>query len=103
MIAVPAPLRDRGFRLFFSGEVVNNAGTSMANLALAFAVLGIDDSATAVGWVAAAWTVRYMDDGLQCVRPERPVSRETQETSPGVACVSQGPGTRTSHGRGDAH
>jgi len=50
-------LRDRGFRLFFCGEVVNNAGTSMANLALAFAVFGIDDSATAVGWVAAAWTV----------------------------------------------
>ena len=54
---LPAPLRERGFRLFFCGEVVNNAGTSMANLALAFAVLGIDDSATAVGWVAAAWTV----------------------------------------------
>ncbi len=51
------PLQDRPFRLFFLGEVVNNAGTSMANLALVFAVLAIDNSAAAVGWVAAAWTV----------------------------------------------
>jgi len=51
------PLNDRRFRLFFAGELVNNAGTSMANLALVFAVLAIDDSAAAVGWVAAAWTV----------------------------------------------
>lgn len=51
------PLRDQRFRLFFTGEMINNAGASMANLALVFAVLAIDNSAAAVGWVAAASTV----------------------------------------------
>jgi MFS family permease len=52
-----APLRVANFRLFFFGEVVNNAGSSMAGLALAFAVLEISNSASALGWVAAAWTL----------------------------------------------
>ncbi|MFL6060007.1 MAG: MFS transporter [Marmoricola sp.] len=51
-----APLKVVGFRRFFLGEVVNTAGSSMSSLALAFAVLAIDNSATAVGWVAAAST-----------------------------------------------
>src|SRR5262245_15346407 len=51
------PLASRNFRLFFLGEVVNTAGTSMSGVALAFAVLEISDSATALGWVVAAWTI----------------------------------------------
>jgi len=49
--------RSTNFRWFFCGEVVNNAGSSMAGIALAFAVLAISDSASALGWVVAAWTV----------------------------------------------
>lgn len=51
------PLRDRNFSRFFYGEVVNTAGSSMSAIALAFAVLGISDSPSALGWVAAAWTL----------------------------------------------
>lgn len=52
-----APLRLTNFRRFFLGEIVNTAGSSMSGVALAFAVLAISDSASALGWVAAAWTV----------------------------------------------
>lgn len=51
-----SPLRVVNFRWFFFGEVINTAGSSMSGLALAFAVLHISDSATALGLVAAAWT-----------------------------------------------
>jgi MFS family permease len=51
------PLRDTNFRRFFFGEIINTAGSSMSGIALAFAVLAIDNSATALGIVAAAWTV----------------------------------------------
>jgi len=44
-----SPLRNIGFRRFFVGEVVNNAGSSMSGIALSFAVLEIDNSATALG------------------------------------------------------
>lgn len=50
-------LADTGFRRFFLGELINTAGSAMSGIALAFAVLRIDDSATALGWVVAAWTV----------------------------------------------
>ena len=50
-------LRHRNFRHFFVGDVVNTAGTSMSAVALAFAVLHISDSATALGWAVASWTV----------------------------------------------
>jgi MFS family permease len=52
-----APLSDRNFSRFFFGQVVNTAGSSMAPIALAFAVLAISDSPSALGWVGAAWTV----------------------------------------------
>ncbi|UUZ59819.1 MFS transporter [Nocardioides sp. B-3] len=52
-----SPLRVANFRYFFVGEVVNTAGSSMSGIALAFAVLRIDDSATALGPVVAASTV----------------------------------------------
>lgn len=52
-----SPLRVANFRYFFLGEIVNTAGSAMSGIALAFAVLDIDDSATSLGLVAAASTV----------------------------------------------
>jgi len=40
-----SPLTVPAFRYFFVGQVVNRAGSSMAGVALAFAVLDISDSA----------------------------------------------------------
>ncbi len=52
-----SPLATPAFRYFFLGQVVNRVGSSMAGVALAFAVLDISDSASALGWVLAAWSV----------------------------------------------
>jgi MFS family permease len=52
-----SPLATPAFRYFFIGQVVNRVGSSMAGVALAFAVLDIDDSASALGWVLAASSV----------------------------------------------
>lgn len=46
-----APLRHRDFRLLFLGRVVSLAGSAMAPVALAFAVLGLGGSATDLGLV----------------------------------------------------
>jgi len=51
-----APLRERNFRWYFASRFVNTLGNMMAGVALAFAVLEISDSATALGWVLAAHT-----------------------------------------------
>lgn len=52
-----SPLATPNFRYFFIGQVVNRLGSSMAGVALAFAVLDIDDSASALGWVVAASSI----------------------------------------------
>jgi len=52
-----APLQERNFRWFFASRFVNMLGNMMANVALAFAVLEITDSATALGQVFAAHTI----------------------------------------------
>ena len=52
-----APLRERNFRWFFASRFVNTFGGVMANIALAFAVLEITDSAAALGQVLAAHTI----------------------------------------------
>ncbi len=53
-----APLRERNFRFYYASRVVNLLGTSMASVALAFAVLKItDDDPAALGYVLAAHTV----------------------------------------------
>jgi MFS family permease len=49
-----APLRVRSFRQFFFAQTVNTVGSTMAPVALAFAVLEVSDSATALGAVLAA-------------------------------------------------
>ena len=52
-----APLRNRTFAWYFASRTTSTLGTMMANLALTFAVLDIDDSASAVGQVLAAHTI----------------------------------------------
>ncbi|MFP5253698.1 MAG: MFS transporter [Actinomycetes bacterium] len=52
-----APLRSRDFAWYFWSRVSDTLGTMMASLALTFAVLDIEDSATAVGIVLAARTI----------------------------------------------
>lgn len=55
--AAVSPLRERNFRRYFLSRFVNTLGNMMAGVALAFAVLDITDSATALGQVLAAHTV----------------------------------------------
>jgi MFS family permease len=52
-----APLADRRFRFFFASRAVNLWGSTMAPIALAFAVLAIEDSASALGQVLAARSI----------------------------------------------
>lgn len=51
------PLRQPNFAWYFASRFVNTAGSTMAGVALAFAILGIDDSASALGEVLAARTI----------------------------------------------
>ena len=52
-----APLREPRFAWFYAARVVSTVGTTMAPIALAFAVLDISDSASALGIVLAARTL----------------------------------------------
>ena len=52
-----APLRERNFAWFFASQFVNISGSMMAVVALAFAILEISDSASAIGQVLAARTI----------------------------------------------
>jgi MFS family permease len=52
-----APLREPSFRWYFASRFVNTLGSMMANVALAFAVLDVTGSASALGQVLAAHTV----------------------------------------------
>jgi MFS family permease len=52
-----APLRQPSFRWYFASRSANTIGNTMAGIALAFAVLEITDSATALGQVLAARTI----------------------------------------------
>ncbi|WP_107765382.1 MFS transporter [Nocardioides terrigena] len=52
-----APLRERGFAWYFASRFTNTLGSTMANIALAFAVLDLTDSASALGQVLAAHTI----------------------------------------------
>jgi MFS family permease len=51
------PLRERQFRLLWLGQVASGAGDALVPVALAFAVLSVDRSATALGGVLAAFTL----------------------------------------------
>jgi MFS family permease len=52
-----APLREPQFAWFYATRLVNTTGSMMVGVALAFAVLGLGHSATALGQVLAARTV----------------------------------------------
>src|SRR4051794_33115477 len=52
-----SPLHERAFRWYFLSRSVNLAGTTMAPVALAFAVLRADDRTTSLGIVLAAYTI----------------------------------------------
>ncbi|MCW2781225.1 MAG: enterobactin exporter EntS [Marmoricola sp.] len=52
-----APLRAKNFRSYFLANTVNTAGSTMAPVALAFAVLHVSNSPTALGAVLAANTI----------------------------------------------
>ena len=51
------PLRDRRFAWYYAGRVISVTGSMMVPVALAFAVLDIDDSPSALGIVLAAQSV----------------------------------------------
>jgi MFS family permease len=53
----PGLLRSRNFRLLLACDVISVTGTAVATVALPFAVLAIGGSASAVGYVAAAYLV----------------------------------------------
>lgn len=55
--AAISPLRNRNFAWYFASRFVNTLGNMMASIALAFAVLDITDSPTALGQVLAAHTI----------------------------------------------
>ena len=57
MSSALAPLRESNFRWYFAARLVNVAGSMMAPVALAFAVLETSDSASALGSVLAANTI----------------------------------------------
>lgn len=52
-----APLREPNFRYYFLSRLVNLVGGVMAGVALAFAVLEVSNSATALGTVLAAHSI----------------------------------------------
>ena len=47
----------RNFKLLFAGRAVSYVGTYLAPIAVAFAILDLHGSATAVGLSFAAWTL----------------------------------------------
>lgn len=73
----------------------------MAGIALAFAVLRIDDSATVLGWVVAAWTIPMVASRLVPRCRSRPSSRSiastpTRSSSPAtLSCVDLALGEAT--------
>ena len=52
-----APLREPNFRYYWLSRLIDQAGTTMAGIALAFAVLEVSGSATALGTVLAAYSI----------------------------------------------
>ncbi|MEV6287578.1 MFS transporter [Kribbella sp. NPDC051770] len=52
-----APLRESNFRYYWLARLIDRAGTTMAGVALAFAVLEVSSSASALGTVLAAQSI----------------------------------------------
>jgi MFS family permease len=83
-------LREREFRLLFAGQAVSLLGDGMVAVALAFAVLEISDSASALGIVLAARTaplvVLLLVGGVAADRVSR---RAVMVSADLVRCASQ--------------
>lgn len=56
-ISAMSPLREHAFRWYFLSRSVNLVGTTMSPVALAFAVVAVDDRASSLGIVLAAYTI----------------------------------------------
>ena len=73
------PLRNGNFAWYYGSRFVNTLGNMMANIALAFAVLDITDSPTALGQVLArcppSGTQRRSCPRARCLRCEEAVRR----------------------------
>src|SRR5437773_11191853 len=50
----PGPLREREFRLLWAGQATSELGSALVPIALAFAVVGLTHSASALGLVLTA-------------------------------------------------
>jgi MFS family permease len=86
-----AVLRNRDFRLLFSGQLVSVFGDRMVSVALAFAVLGIGGSASDVGFVLAADVVALVAGVLiGGVVADRNSRRRVMVASDLVRLASQG-------------
>ncbi len=68
-----APLRDRRFRWYFASRAVDMVGDFMGGIALAFAVLEVSDSPSALGAVLAAHSIPLVDLPAARRRAGRPV------------------------------
>ena len=85
------PLSDRRFRFFFASRAVNLWGSTMAPVALAFAVLAVEDSASALGQVLAARSIpMVLFLLLGGVIADRLGRRRVIQVSNVVAVLSQG-------------
>ena len=94
--AALAPLRDRSFAWYFASRTVNTLGTTMATIALAFAVLDLEDSATALGQVLAAHTIPMIVLLLVGRRDRRPVpATVVLQVSNVASAVTQGAASRS--------
>ena len=68
-----APLREPNFRYYFLSRLVNGAGSTMGGIALAFAVLEVSSSPTALGTVLAAHSIPMVALPAGRRRDRRPV------------------------------
>ena len=86
-----APLRNRNFAWYYASRFADTMGGTVANIALAFAVLEISDTASALGQVLAAHTIPLVVFLLfGGVIADRLPRRLLLQTSNALAALSQG-------------
>jgi MFS family permease len=89
-----APLRVASFRWYWLSRLVDRAGTTMAGIALSFAVLEVDDSATALGTVLAAYSIPMvvflLAGGVLADRFGRTLVIQTTNLASGLSALSMG-------------
>ncbi|MGZ4385769.1 MAG: MFS transporter [Gaiellaceae bacterium] len=83
-----AALRLHDFRLLFAARTISFLGTNLAPIAVAFAVLGLGGSASAVGLSFAAWTLAQISALLiGGVVADRLSRRLVMISSDGASCL----------------